>query len=86
MAGFVVMVVSLLVYYRERLGLTPHRGPLWPLQALLTASYGLLAGIVYGYLSSDKRFEGQNFFYMEATLMATLVAFTPTRLYLAGRS
>ena len=87
--GFTVMAISLMVYYFVRLRLTPHRGPRWPLHALLAASGTLLAAIAYTYEAPDSWFAAKindgRFFYTEAALMATLLAFTPTRLYLAGR-
>ena len=83
--GFLVMALSLLIYYFVRLRLTPHRGPRWPLHALLALSAALLAAIIVSYIQKRKDLLKDRFYYTEAALMATLVAFTPTRLYLAGR-
>ena len=87
--GFAVMTISLTVYYFLRLRMTPHRGPRWPLHALLAASVTLLAVIIYTYEERDSwlaaKINDGRFYYTEAALMVTLLAFTPTRLYLAGR-
>lgn len=79
--AWVLMALSLVIYYICIMRAAPRVRLRWPLYAVLLAIVGLFAAIVYEMVAWPN--QGTVFFYTEASMLTAIAMFTPLRLYLS---
>lgn len=79
--SWVIMALSLVIYYICTMRAAPQVRIRWPLHATLLTIVGLFAAIVYEIKAWPN--QGTVFFYTEASMLTAIAMFTPLRLYLS---
>ena len=79
--SWLVMAISLVIYYICTMRAAPQVRIQWPLYVVLLTIVGLFAAIVYEMEAWPN--QGTVFFYTEASMLTAIAMFTPLRLFLS---